>query len=223
MKTCEITFNAVKKIINNTLVAQKISKWKKIWRPKDGDDWNGLKMSAKFLLTRLAYLCLDCQITQLFFISFFFFFCSWLSILLMLSYMGTVIVILLNILIAQMSTTYTQAKKVARLEYDVDRISLLTRMERFPFLVSKWQRTEIEFWNVLSQEDCSPSCSLVFWVRECTRVCIVLVKTGLSFFCYMLNVHYAKEVPSQRRGLRQRNSAVGILSHNDFFLCRICA
>ena len=45
-------------------------------------------------------------------------------------------VILLNILIAQMSTTYTQAKKVARLEYDVDRILQLTRMERFPFLVS---------------------------------------------------------------------------------------
>ena len=55
----------------------------------------------------------------------------------MLAYMGTVIVILLNILIAQMSTTYTQAKRVARLEYDVDRISLLTRMERFPFLVCK--------------------------------------------------------------------------------------
>ena len=36
----------------------------------------------------------------------------------MMSYMGTVTVILLNILIAQMSTTYTQAKKVARLEYD---------------------------------------------------------------------------------------------------------
>ena len=51
--------------------------------------------------------------------------------------MGTVTVILLNILIAQMSTTYTQAKKVARLEYDVDRILQLTRMERFPFLVSK--------------------------------------------------------------------------------------
>ena len=112
----------------------------------------------------------------------------------MLSYMGTVIVILLNILIAQMSTTYTQAKKVARLEYDVDRISLLTRMERFPFLVSKWQRTEIEFWNVLSQEDCSPSCSLP------TRVCRVLVKTGLSFFGYMLNVHYAKNVSSLRLG-----------------------
>ena len=54
----------------------------------------------------------------------------------MLAYMGTVIVILLNILIAQMSTTYTQARRVARLEYDVDRISLLTRMERFPLLVS---------------------------------------------------------------------------------------
>ena len=61
--------------------------------------------------------------------------CSWLSILVMLAYMGTVIVILLNILIAQMSTTYIQAKKVARLEYDVDRILQLTRMERFPFLV----------------------------------------------------------------------------------------
>ena len=53
-----------------------------------------------------------------------------------MAYMGTVTVILLNILIAQMSTTYTQAKKVARLEYDVDWILQLTRMERFPFLVS---------------------------------------------------------------------------------------
>ena len=195
--TCEITFNAVKKIINNTLVAQKTSKWEKTWRPKDGDDWNGLKMSAKILAHAfglfMPWLSNNSTILH-------FFFCSWLSILLMLSYMGTVIVILLNILIAQMSTTYTQAKKVARLEYDVDRISLLTRMERFPFLVSKWQRTEIEFWNVLSQEDCSPACSLVFWVRECTRVCRVLVKTGLSFFGYMLNVHYAKNVSSLRLG-----------------------
>ena len=55
----------------------------------------------------------------------------------MMSYMGTVTVILLNILIAQMSTTYTQAKKVARLEYDVDRILQLTRMGRFPLLVSR--------------------------------------------------------------------------------------
>ena len=53
----------------------------------------------------------------------------------MMAYMGTVTVILLNILIAQMSATYTQAKKVARLEYDVDRILQLSRMERFPFLV----------------------------------------------------------------------------------------
>nr|XP_058942594.1 transient receptor potential cation channel subfamily V member 2-like [Pocillopora verrucosa] len=59
---------------------------------------------------------------------------NWLSILLMLAYMWTVIVILLNMLIAQMSTTYIQAKKVARVEYDVDRILQLTRMERFPFL-----------------------------------------------------------------------------------------
>ncbi|XP_022809424.1 uncharacterized protein LOC111346400 [Stylophora pistillata] len=59
---------------------------------------------------------------------------NWLSVLLMMAYMGTVTVILLNILIAQMSTTYTQAKKFSRLEYDVDRILQLTRMERFPFL-----------------------------------------------------------------------------------------
>ncbi|XP_022809425.1 uncharacterized protein LOC111346401 [Stylophora pistillata] len=59
---------------------------------------------------------------------------NWLSVLLMMAYMGIVTLILLNILIAQMSTTYTQAKKVARLEYDVDRILQLSRMEGFPFL-----------------------------------------------------------------------------------------
>lgn len=51
--------------------------------------------------------------------------------------MGTVIVVLLNILIAQLSTTYAQAKNVAKLEYDVDRMLLLTRMENYPFLVRK--------------------------------------------------------------------------------------
>ena len=55
----------------------------------------------------------------------------------MMTYMGTVTVILLNILVAQMSTTYSQVKKVARLEYDADRILQLTRMERLPFLVSR--------------------------------------------------------------------------------------
>ena len=60
----------------------------------------------------------------------------------MLAYTGTVLVILLNILIAQMSTTYTQAKRVARLEYDVDRILLLTRMERCSLLVCKRHRMD---------------------------------------------------------------------------------
>ena len=55
----------------------------------------------------------------------------------MMTYMGTVTVILLNILVAQMSTTYSQVKKVARLEYDADRILQLTCMERLPFLVSR--------------------------------------------------------------------------------------
>ena len=62
--------------------------------------------------------------------------------------MGTVTVILLNILIAQMSTTYTQAKKVARLEYDVDRILQLTRMERFPFLVSIHKVIRLSRYNI---------------------------------------------------------------------------
>ena len=71
----------------------------------------------------------------------------------MLTYMGTVIVILLNILIAQMSTTYTQAKRVARLEYDVDRILLLTRMERFFLLVCKRHRMD------RVERVCARSCS----------------------------------------------------------------
>ena len=79
--------------------------------------------------------CLDLNAMNFSKFFLFVFCCSWLSILLMLAYMGTVIVILFNILIAQMSTTYIQAKKVARVEYDVDRILQLTRMERFPFLV----------------------------------------------------------------------------------------
>ena len=82
---------------------------------------------ALITVTFCVALSLCCDLTS----------CSWLSILLMLAYMGTVIVILLNILIAQMSTTYTQAKRMARLEYDVDRILLLTRMERFSLLVCK--------------------------------------------------------------------------------------
>lgn len=61
----------------------------------------------------------------------------WLSILLMLTYMGTVIVVLINILIAQLSSTYGQAKKVAKLQYDVDRILLLSRMEGYPLLVTR--------------------------------------------------------------------------------------
>ena len=63
----------------------------------------------------------------------------------MMAYVGTVTVILLNILVAQMSTTYSQAKKVARLEYDVDRILQLTRMERFPFLVNVHQAMRRRF------------------------------------------------------------------------------
>ncbi|KAK2556750.1 Transient receptor potential cation channel subfamily V member 4, partial [Acropora cervicornis] len=44
----------------------------------------------------------------------------WLAILILLSYMAMVIVIMLNILIAQMSYTYSEAKRTAKLQYAVD-------------------------------------------------------------------------------------------------------
>ena len=43
--------------------------------------------------------------------------------------MAMVVVILLNILIAQLSTTYEDARKIARLQYDVDRMRIITRLE----------------------------------------------------------------------------------------------
>ena len=85
----------------------------------------------------------------------------------MLAYMGTVLVILLNILIAQMSTTYTQAKRVARLEYDVDRILLLTRMERFSLLVCK--RHGMDRVERVYARACSRACVVVMSVRALSR------------------------------------------------------
>lgn len=51
----------------------------------------------------------------------------------LLIYMTAVVVILLNILIAQMSSTYTKAKKTAKLQYDVDRMLIITRLEHSRF------------------------------------------------------------------------------------------
>ena len=43
--------------------------------------------------------------------------------------MAMVIVILLNILIAQLSYTYSEAKKTARLQYAIDAMFIITRLE----------------------------------------------------------------------------------------------
>ena len=51
----------------------------------------------------------------------------------LLIYMTAVVVILLNILIAQMSSTYTKAKKTAKLQYDADRMLIITRLEHSRF------------------------------------------------------------------------------------------
>jgi len=95
---------------------------------------------------------------------------NWLSILLMLAYMGTVLVILLNILIAQMSTTYTQAKRVARLEYDVDRILLLSRMETCSLLVCK--RHGMDRVERVCARACSRPRVFVMSVRALLRACV---------------------------------------------------
>ena len=52
--------------------------------------------------------------------------------------MAMVIVILLNVLIAQLSYTYSEAKSNAKLQYAIDRMIIVTRIEysRFARLVS---------------------------------------------------------------------------------------
>jgi len=72
------------------------------------------------------------------FSSFFLLSYSWLVILIILAYMAMVIVILLNVLIAQLSYTYSEAKSNAKLQYAIDRIVIVTRIEysRFTKFVS---------------------------------------------------------------------------------------
>ncbi|XP_048582080.1 uncharacterized protein LOC5507682 [Nematostella vectensis] len=57
----------------------------------------------------------------------------WLPTVVVLIYMAAVVVILLNILIAQLSSTYAEAKKIARLQYDIDRMHIITRLEHSRF------------------------------------------------------------------------------------------
>ena len=66
---------------------------------------------------------------------------SWLAILILLAYMAMVIVILLNILIAQLSDTYSEAKKTAKLQYAIDTMVIVTRLEYSRF--ARWVRTTV--------------------------------------------------------------------------------
>ena len=63
---------------------------------------------------------------------------SWLAVLIILAYMAMVIVILLNVLIAQLSYTHSEAKNNAKLQYAIDRIVIVRRIEfsRFARFVS---------------------------------------------------------------------------------------
>ena len=73
---------------------------------------------------------------------FFVLFCfhvSWLTILILLAYMTMVIAIFLNILIAQLSDTYCEAKKTAKLQYAIDTMIIVTRLEYSR--LSRWVRT----------------------------------------------------------------------------------
>ena len=64
--------------------------------------------------------------------------------------MGMVIVILLNVLIAQLSYTYSEAKSNVKLQYAIDRIVIVTRIEysRLARLVSVFRLKE-EIWAPL--------------------------------------------------------------------------
>ncbi|XP_028412446.1 transient receptor potential cation channel subfamily V member 3-like [Dendronephthya gigantea] len=58
---------------------------------------------------------------------------SWLTIILLLVYTGLVVVVLLNVLIAQLSDTYSEAKNNAKFQYSVDRMSIIARLEQWPW------------------------------------------------------------------------------------------
>lgn len=75
----------------------------------------------------------------------------------LLIYMTAVVVILLNILIAQMSSTYTKAKKTAKLQYDADRMLIITRLEhsrfrRFNLRLRYYQECEVIDEMTLAQD-----------------------------------------------------------------------
>ena len=66
-----------------------------------------------------------------------------MAILILLAYMAMVVVILLNVLIAQLSYTYSEAKRNAKLQYAIDRMRIVTRLEhsrfaRFVSVVIVW-------------------------------------------------------------------------------------
>ena len=81
---------------------------------------------------------------------------SWLSILILLAYMAMVIVILLNILIAQLSYTYSEAKKTAKLQYAIDTMFIVTRLEYSRY--SKWVSNALTLLKCLE-------CRSIFLVR----------------------------------------------------------
>ncbi|XP_068675391.1 uncharacterized protein [Montipora foliosa] len=82
---------------------------------------------------------------------------NWLAILIILAYMAMVIVILLNVLIAQLSFTYSDAKSNAKLQYAIDRIVIVTRIEysrfaRFSLRVRYYQDGESVSEGTLAEE-----------------------------------------------------------------------
>lgn len=81
---------------------------------------------------------------------------SWLSILILLAYMAMVIVILLNILIAQLSYTYSEAKKTAKLQYAIDTMFIVTRLEYSRYL--RWVSNALTLLKCLE-------CHSIFLVR----------------------------------------------------------
>ena len=78
--------------------------------------------------------------------------------------MAMVIVILLNVLIAQLSYTYSEAKTNAKLQYAIDRIVIVTRIEYSRF--SRFVSVSVETIKQLVCFQILPYCLLVHRKRD---------------------------------------------------------
>lgn len=120
-----------------------------------------------------------------------------------------VIVILLNILIAQLSYTYAEAKKMAKLQYDIDRVLIVTRLEhsRFSIFVSitNLLRLGIDLCTALANRVSMRSEYFSDWVSISA-----LLRSGIKKYT---SLHDRKSISAfHRSAIDQYTSPIGLRS-----------